>query len=1199
MADTVVDPLEALYEKGTLLRPLDTAEDKYERELELRAQKLNPLEIAGTAFAAGANTAYNVYQDFERKSLAGDADPLWDDKAKKAWLDERTAEIPVDRQWHWMTTRNTAEAQLMLDDYNSAAEANALLEKTGGFTSFTAQALAGLVDLDAPLALLSGGTSLGIKGGLMSTRLGRMAAGGLLAGTSNAALMAVDYSVNPNTDWTSIPTAGLLGAGLGMIPGLVSPRAFNDANDLAVQEFNDALEGGIPTAERGARFEFVPDESPYVAPAREPTDAPAAQPQAFSVGQSSGSSVGAQQANVPQWQQAMQDPDQIAVVSLAQQRYQSLGLSGKFEGAWDRLEEAAPGVAQAARVFERALQASPLGSVYSKLQNSPSYVAKMLGYDLMVSPGGIAANARAGALLKQDYENQLRGVGIPAYVDSYTAWAAAQGRGSLERNLSRRLKQDFDTKVAEELQARRYDAIYDFRRSDPHVRAAADAHDAFSKRELEISKGREGEGSVKGWEDVQWQPGYMAQRWSGRKMNDLLFKGAITEDGLIDLLKRSYLKFHPGMTPDEAKIYATAVIHRARTTDRGVNTNLIGILQEDGADYLFDVLVRNGVSKGDASKLVDKLTSRLETKSQQGQTKQRIDVDLREQDVATGVRLMDIIDTNLMDNMARRARGASGRAALARKGVYSPQDRDRLITTVLNEQLARKGQPPIEPGFDWRERADAILWDEKDLTREQLEDYFTFFGEGAIGGGISAGYSRAMKLTNLALLNGLGLTQLAETGPMLAAFGWEKFMYFAGDSLKASLKNSKSELIQELEHMHIMVPEHRLYRDDMTHEFEKGTAQNEFWSLVDHGLNQASRLQGYMTGFYKIKEMQQRIAVTAGADKIMTFLGLYSHQGTMSAARLEELGLSADLQRRLQSYIQRGIVEFRAGVNSGTAKPAPSKRGFYQPPDPLATEGVLNTTRLHLHKLNFDQWDPKDVEEFTAALNLLVHRQVQKSFAGETSMIFHKDGLMSLFLHLKSFPLLAMTKQTMRHARIADSEALASLTYGLMTAGAVYAAKQALNGNTENIEDPVKLMKGAFGMSNLTGWFPMFSDPLANMLGMDSLKFNEYSRGIDGNVIGIPAAFPTLNKMANIPGAVLSPLTSAVGLGDAALDNNDINALRTTPIIGNYYGMTMAWNIAKEENRKTAREERAKQRAAEREGRAVPPLPEAIQSLLN
>lgn len=1128
------DPLDDLYNKGVLARPYETEYDKAKRKTELEARALNPIQVIGTAFAGGANTAVNLYNDFQRKTASGAPDPKWD---PAAWLDANKARVPITQQWRWMQTNNVVEAEALLHDYDGQAHANELLAARGGFTQFTANALAGLVDVDAPLALLSGPLAGTAKAGLLSTRFGQMALQAGIGGVTGASLMAVDTSVNPTGDWTSIPTAGLLGASFGMVGGMVTPKHFAKVREDAINEFDAFVRDGTPGAKDPFESTVHTDENPYASPTpppsapRKPTAIPVPE-EAEPVG---GSTVGAAQLNPHDWKGHMADPEELDIALAAEARAKALGYDKVTDRAWDRVEEFSEPLAKMARRFEAVIKASPLVSVFDRMQQSGSRIVQMLGHDLMVSPSGISVNLKAGALIKTHYENMLRGTGIPAFADSYNAWAAGKGIGVIERNFNRDLKEEFNREVALELQARRHGGPL---HPDPQVQKAADAHDAFSKAELEVYQGRPGEGTVHGWEEVKWAPGYMPQRWSGAKMARLIRDGELKRGDFEEALAGQYLRDHPGMDPADAKVYARAVISRALTRDKGMNTNLIGILQEDGTEFLREVLRNNNVSDKDITRLTDALLSSAQERSRQGQSKQRIEVDLRAP-IGKGKILLDVVETDLMDSMARRARGASGRSALARKGIYSPQDRDRIINAALNEQLARRGH--VASAETLGDKVDELLNDPKDVTRQELLDFFSFFSEGAAGGGVSPTVSRLMKITNLSLLNGLGLTQLAESGPMIAAFGWEKFLHYAGDSIKASLGKGDSELVKELTHMHIMAPEHRLYRDDMTHDFEKGLAQNEFWSKVDNYLNQAQRVQGYMTGYYKVKEFQQRIAVTAGADKVMRMI----REGA-SADRLAEIGLTPALQARLKKYIDNGTIEFKPP--SGTT--------------------VLREKQEYLYKLNFEKWDPKDVEDFTSMLNLIVHRQVQKTLAGESSLLFHKDGLAALFVHLKSFPLIAMTKQTLRHARIADSESLGAIFYGLMTAGAVYAAKQALNGNTDTLQDPVKLMKGAFGMSNLTGWFPMFSDPVATILGMDNLKFNQYSRGIDGNVVSMPAAFSTLSRMANIPAAVASPVTGALGLGKGVLNANDINALKATPLIGNYYGVTALLNMLKVERAK-------------------------------
>ena len=221
----------------------------------------------------------------------------------------------------------------------------------------------------------------------------------------------------------------------------------------------------------------------------------------------------------------------------------------------------------------------------------------------------------------------------------------------------------------------------------------------------------------------------------------------------------------------------------------------------------------------------------------------------------------------------------------------------------------------------------------------------------------------------------------------------------------------------------------------------------------------------------------------------------------------------------------------------------------------------------NLKKLNLDKWDAEDADLFAMTLNQRTNTLVQKAMAGESSMMFHKDGLAQLFFHLKSFPMLALEKQFMRNSRMMDMEASMTFIYGLMTAAAAYTVRQTINGREENLSWD-KISKGAFGYSSMTGWIPMWTDPLAAMLGMDSLMFGGYGGKTD--VISPLASIETLNRVAKIPGAVLS-------MGDLSLSNGDINALSATPLIGNLYGFALMFNLMKDAN--TEEKERKRKEA--------------------
>jgi hypothetical protein len=158
---------------------------------------------------------------------------------------------------------------------------------------------------------------------------------------------------------------------------------------------------------------------------------------------------------------------------------------------------------------------------------------------------------------------------------------------------------------------------------------------------------------------------------------------------------------------------------------------------------------------------------------------------------------------------------------------------------------------------------------------------------------------------------------------------------------------------------------------------------------------------------------------------------------------------------------------------------------------------------------------------------------------------------------MKTFSLLAVEKQVLRNVRLQDGQAMGTFLAGLVTAAAAYTAKQAINGNTQNMTLD-KIARGAIGYSNMTGWLPMWVDPVAGMVGLDALKINSYggSRGQPGDILSTPAALSALNTTAHIPAIAGHAMTGT-------LSNNDVRALQATPIIGKAYGVTALLNSLK------------------------------------
>ena len=216
------------------------------------------------------------------------------------------------------------------------------------------------------------------------------------------------------------------------------------------------------------------------------------------------------------------------------------------------------------------------------------------------------------------------------------------------------------------------------------------------------------------------------------------------------------------------------------------------------------------------------------------------------------------------------------------------------------------------------------------------------------------------------------------------------------------------------------------------------------------------------------------------------------------------------------------------------------------------TKNVEYGENGQVSNLNLDKWNPTDREDFRLALNRHTYQVLQRSMAGEGSMWWHSD-FGSLFSHLKQFTLGSIQKQVMRNMSIADVHSMSSVTYGLMTAAAAFAAQKVVHGQNDQLT-PTKIMKGAIGLSNFTTFIPSMVDPVFSILGMDNYKFDHYGQtDISTGIIPTPVVVPSLNRMLHIPGALY-------GLASGHYTKNDVHALQALPLIGNAPGIGAIWN---------------------------------------
>ncbi|KRR22158.1 hypothetical protein [Bradyrhizobium retamae] len=1123
------------------------------------------------SFTSGGNWAYELYKRAEREALSPPPDPTF--KAQD-FITRNRDRIPqeLEMQYHLATSEN--EANLILSDMNDELRKQEILARRGGFSTFVAAGLAGIVDLDTPLAVLSGGASSAFKGGILATRWGKLASSAATGALTQAAAQTVAFEAGTTGDWTSIPAAGLGGLVFGAAGGGFrknrTEHVTNDTVHAVTRDFDEYVADGAPLAQHDIRKEAHPHEDPYgsqAAAAKQtelrdqpkdmrgdfddeeiihiPADTEVGvgktisldelNPRAVPTGTTmrdiqgeEGGSIGARQMQSQGSVATIQSPRITQMITAARNWANRTGIVNEYNDKYVGVAAngaAGDAVAKWASRMHDMIAASPMATDFDRLWRSGSIVAQRLSYDLLESASGIVRNNRSAANLMEMYKNQL-GIVSQHYDVTRKLWDKENGISTFD-SFKPEHRQRFNREVQAEMAGRAYDPPGTDRGTPPSIKLAADAIDDFHKKDVEIGKGRPGEGSIKGYEFFDHYSGYMPQKWNGASMEKMIHAGKSVDD-IIAAVAEAYVRQH-NMKYDDAKVYASAVVNRARRNEQGMDTNLIGILQGDGKEFLSDTLRANGVSASETARLIDKLTGEAAVRGQQGHTKQRIDIDMRFT-ASNGVSMLDLVDNDVGGMLAQRVRNTAGAAALARKGIASRSDIAAIKEAILAEQAARG--PSVMSNGSKLDKFNDLVDRDKHLTGDDIDALFSNFLGGAIAGGLSPFYASMKKLTNLVLLPQLGLTQMSELGAQMSSVGLKRWFEHAGGAMRGNAINPQSELSKELRHMGVMVPENRYFRNDLNLDMDRqGPGSSWFAQKMQSTLNSAQHLQGYTSLYFQVRNFQQRVAVTSAADKIMRNMAGLAND--LSAARAADIGLDPALYARIQRlYVNPSVggrraaaVEFRDGS---------------------------------LYKANFHKWNPKDAEDFTLALNRHVNQVVQKAMAGESSILFHKDGIASLFFHMKTFSLLAVEKQALRNVRLQDGQAVGTFFAGLTTAAAAYAVKQGINGNTQNMTLD-KIARGAIGYSNMTGWMPMWSDPVAEMLGLEALKLNTFggTRGQPGTILSTPASLSALNSMLNIPAIAGHAVTGN-------WSNNDVRALQATPIIGKAYGITYFLNSLKD-----------------------------------
>jgi hypothetical protein len=1028
----------------------------------------------GGMIAAGARqtAAYGIYR-YAKDQQGLERDPTFN--VMDSWQ-EITKGVPAEYHADLMEAESLTEVQKIKERISEDTRDLKML--TGkGYSGMAALIGGSIFDVDLLLAPLTDGayTSAKVARVVNNARVARtisMGASGLVAG---AVVEGANAAVRETTDWTNIPQAALSGMVMGGALGAALPtkRALMNSAAQGMDDFHARMRDDPDLGD-------LPD--PYAArQGMSMEEANTRRRERWEAQQSSAGSM-ANPDRPPLKEDFVDDPSQD-VIEMARDyldRSQNRGMARRFQSdTWlDKAEDLTSG----------------LVTDWGRFTQSESSVMTWLRQRMLESPSGRGGRQHTAALDREMYMRRML-EGMPDYDMNAMQWMKSQGANLMEMHYKDNFREAFGKEVNLEMNYRRLNGV-EMPEQNIHVKQAADALERQGKVAFDIQKGMEGELPVDGFDSIVYKRGYSPFRHNGVAIMNAM-KAGVPKKHIVGLFAAGYSRAL-GTPPKVSEAMASALVTRALKKTQEMDVSVHSLLTADGRGFLRESLVNNGIAPGRADKIVEALGGKIEERGKLGHAKERSELDLSVEH--EGLRLIDFMDNNINDVWNRYARNASGASALARMGIANRTQRSAIRDAIIQEQH-NLGENPVSAQF--------------------IDDVFSYFDAGPVGGGTSPVVSRLKKFTNLSVLNMLGMTQMGETGAIIAAVGLENFMAhspIADRFFKNMKKGATDNILEDIAPWTGRIWDEEKLIDpsiDFQGDRMQLADQHEFSQHLDRFLAKGSRLQGYTSLFFQVRKMQTKVAAASITDKAMRMLrdGVPENAGR----RLDDMGLTPDLRKRLKGYIDNGTIEFQ-------------ENGY-------------------IDRLNMDRWEPKDAHEFAGTLTRFVHQVIQKDLIGESSVWMHKDAG-ALFSHLQQFPLLALQKQAIRNARLQDGVALGTLLWGLSTAGLAYAARQALNGRTDKL-DPIDIAKGAITMSNMTGLVPMLFDPLATMVGADDWRINSYGRHAE---VGMPA-LDWVNKAIRIPGAVLS--------APNGLNGSEVSALKALPF-GNAYGTSVFFDVLRE-----------------------------------
>lgn len=681
------------------------------------------------------------------------------------------------------------------------------------------------------------------------------------------------------------------------------------------------------------------------------------------------------------------------------------------------------------------------GSISSVILNSQNPVFRGLGLRMLENAQGGGYHGKTASVLSNVNNNLIRSAEKNRYNDGFSQFIKDNNLKAVDY-LNPATTRDFNNQI--------YTAIVKGIPSDtpPGIKLAAEGiADKFAKG-LELRKAA----GEKGFENVNKAADYMPVIFDGVNVTQAVNRMG-GKEGVIELLSKGYQtgKYKMGKKAADALAKVQYIRASDSTLSSRVSFDRV-ISQQQQAQLIEDLrkasvpdhIIDNFIEGTDLAHMAESVSNRA-----------KASMGINTQAEYNGVRVQDLLNTNVGELAENYGKEAAGGAAFARMGFPTRQ-------SVLNAIDAGERAGRNMVGSD--AKAIKQLRGEADMLRDAVRMTYGNTIDADPTSGIVRGTRRVREVTGLLRLQQMGFAQFSEVSRSIAKMGLgtvlssvpaTKFLRSRaareGNTARGAIKEPELREMEEL--IGYIGEDNWLSGWNVRHdEFgESADTIGRLSAIADNALAAGSRVNTVLSGFKAIQGGSEKIVARSINKRLKEHL---SGGRKLPARDLDEVGLDAATMQRLQRHF-----------------------------DDNPAHAEYNGEQVRM--MNFDAMEPDLRETVGVAVRRMSGRLIQRNFIGDEGMWMNKWWGKAL-TQFKSFSIVSIEKQLihdLRGDKIAAAQILGWSTLLSLVAYSTQMQMQAIGR-----ADRDKFLEDKFSMHNMAmGTFNKMPQVAGMSLGGDFL----------------------------------------------------------------------------------------------------------------